>query len=54
MHVSNWNTTVDAGLLYMGFNVTTVVDDVNPNGNYQMLVHDSDFGVWFNRVESSP
>ena len=52
MQVSNGNTTVDAGLLYMGSNVTTVVDDANPNGDFQMLVHDSDFGVWFNRVES--
>lgn len=50
-HLSKENRTVDTGLLYMGANVTTVVDESNPNGDFQMLGHEADFEVGYNRVD---
>lgn len=50
-HISNDNTTVDTGIVFMGDNVTTVVNELNPNGDFQMLVHDTDFWMGYNRVE---
>jgi hypothetical protein len=52
VHIYDDNKTVDAGMLYMGNNVTTVIDEANPNGNYQHLVHETAFLVGYNRVEN--
>lgn len=50
-HLSNENKTVDTGVLYMGDNVTTVIDEFNPNAEFEMLVHREEFEIGYNRVE---
>jgi hypothetical protein len=52
VHIYNDNKMADAGMLYMGNNVTTMIDEANPNGNYQYLVHNTAFLVGYNRVEN--
>jgi hypothetical protein len=50
-HLSNQNQTVDTGMLYLGANVTTMVDELKPNGDFQMLVHEPDFDIGYNRAD---
>ena len=48
---SSNSSTVDAGVVYMGNNVETVVNGTNSNGNFQRLVHPTDFVMGYNRVQ---
>jgi len=49
-HTYNSNKTTDSGIVYLGNNISTLVDTFNPNGNYQYLNHSAAFDIGYNRA----